>query len=102
MEHSYETLLEALNDLARRGYTHNFNIQCDALECKELSLLLKPEDFEIVEFYRFEGNSNPGDEEVVYAIESKNGIKGVMVNAYGVYSDNVSDEILQKLKVDRK
>jgi hypothetical protein len=102
MDYSYETLSEALNDLAKRGYTHNFNIQCDNIECKELSMLIKPEDFEIVEYYRFEGDSNPDDEEAVYAIESKGGIKGVLVNAFGTYSDNISDEILQKLKIDRK
>jgi hypothetical protein len=101
MAHSYETLSEALNDLAKRGYTNNFNVQCDNIECKELELFLKPDDFEIVEFYRFEGESDPGDEEVVYAIESKNGVKGVLVNAFGIYSDNVSDEILKKLRIDR-
>lgn len=101
MEYSYNTLSEALNDLAKRGYVHDFNVQCDAIECKELRLLLKPEDFEIVEFYRFEGISDPGDEETVYAIESSGGVKGVMVNAFGIYSDNVSDEILQKLRIQR-
>lgn len=102
MSHSYETLSEALSDLAKRGYTHNFNIQCDAIECKALTLMLKPEDFEIVEFYRFEGDSNPDDEEIVYAIESKNRIKGVLVNAFGTYADPISDQILQKLNVERK
>lgn len=101
MEYSYNTLSEALNDLAKRGYVHDFNIQCDAIECKKLSLLLKPADFEIVEFYRFEGESNPADEETVYAIESTGGVKGVMVNAYGIYGENISDEILQKLKIQR-
>jgi hypothetical protein len=101
MTYSYETVTEALNDLAKRGFTNNFNIQCDNVECKELSLLLKPEDFEIVEYYRFEGNSNPADQEIVYAIESKNGVKGVLVNAFGIYGDEVSDKILKKLKIER-
>ena len=99
--YSYETVTEALADLSKRGFVNNFNVQCDSLECKELSLVLKPGDFEIVEFYRFEGDSNPGDEEVVYAIESKNGVKGTLVNAFGIYSDEISDEILKKLKIDR-
>jgi hypothetical protein len=63
--------------------------------------MLSPEDFEIVEFYRFEGDSNPGDEETVYAIQSKDGVKGVLVNAFGIYSDGLTDEILQKLKIER-
>jgi hypothetical protein len=99
--YSYETVTEALAGLAQRGYTNNFNIQCDSLECKDLNLMLRPEDFEIVEFYRFEGDSNPGDEETVYAIQSKDGVKGVLVNAFGIYSDGLTDEILQKLKIER-
>lgn len=101
MEYSYDTLSEALNDLAKRGYTHDFNVECDYIECKDLELMLKPEDFEITEFYRFEGESNPGDEEVVFAIESKDGTKGVLVNAFGIYGDTVSDEMLKKLRIDR-
>ncbi len=97
--YSYETLLEALNDLAKRGYTHNFNIECDALECRSLALKLHPNDFEITEFYRFEGDSNPDDEEIVYAIESKDGVKGTLVNAYGIYSDEISGEMVKKLNI---
>ena len=99
--HSYETLSEALSDLGKRGFVHDFNIECDSIECKSLSLKLRPNAFEITEFYRFEGDSNPGDEEVVYAVTSNDGIKGTLVNAYGAYSDEVTDELLEKLKIDR-
>lgn len=98
---SYETLSEALNDLNKRGFVHNFNIECDSIECKPLALKLHPDDFEITEFYRFEGDSNPGDEEVVYAITSTGGIKGTIVDAYGAYSEKLTDELLEKLKIDR-
>ncbi|MCI0448352.1 MAG: phosphoribosylpyrophosphate synthetase [Chlorobi bacterium] len=99
--YSYETVTEALESLYRRGYANNFNIKDSALECKNLNLVLKPEDFEIVEFYRFEGETNPGDEEIVYAIESKDGVKGTLVSAFGIYADEVSDEVLKKLKIER-
>ena len=97
--YSYETLSEALNDLSKRGYVHNFNIECDCLKCASLELRLNPDEFEIIEFYRFEGDSNPDDEEIVYAISSKNGIKGTLVNAYGIYSDEISGEMVKKLKI---
>lgn len=99
--YSYETVTEALSDLKERGFTADFNIQCDAIECRDLDLQLRPADFEIVEFYRFEGDSNPGDEEVVYAIESKEGLKGVLVDAFGTYSGELSSEILEKLRIER-
>ncbi len=97
--HSYETLTEALNDLAKRGYVHNFNIECDCIKCTAIELKLHPDDFEITEFYRFEGDSNPDDEEILYAIASKDGIKGTLVNAYGIYSDEISSEMVKKLNI---
>jgi hypothetical protein len=100
--HSYETVTEALNDLSKRGFTNSFNIKANGIECGELNLLLLPDNFEIVEVYRFEGNSNPDDEEVVYAIESKDGAKGVIVDAFGAYADDISSELISKLRYSKK
>jgi hypothetical protein len=99
--YSYETLSEALADLTKRGYNNDFNLHSDCIECKGLNIKLKPEDFEIDEYYRFEGNTDPGDEEIVYAISSIDGTKGVLVDAFGVYADEISPEILSKLKIER-
>lgn len=41
---------------------------------------LNPDKFEITQMYRFEGDTNPEDEAVVYAIESQDGHKGTLVN----------------------
>ena len=97
---SYDTSSEALRDLKRRGFTLDFNLKENCIACDEENLQLAPEAFQIKEVYRFEGNSNPSDEEVVYAIESNDGRKGVIVNAFGIYSDSLSDEMIAKL--DRK
>jgi hypothetical protein len=94
----YETLTDALKDLQERGYVYNFNLSDDCLECKEVDVRLHPEQFAITEFYRFEGPSDPADNSVVYAIESDQGIKGVLVNAYGVYADSLSADMLNKLR----
>jgi hypothetical protein len=37
----------------------------------------------------------------VYAIESKSGKKGVLVNAFGVYSEPLSDEMIKKLSFQK-
>lgn len=97
--HSYETLSEALDNLKERGYTENFNLQSDCLECSALSLRLHPEDFIIDEYHRFEGDSNPDDNSVVYAISSNDGVKGVLVDAYGMYSENMTPAMARKLQV---
>ena len=100
---SYDTVSTALNSLKERGFTKDFNIAFDKVICKETNECLNPNEFEITEVYRFEGNSNPSDEAIVYAIVSKDGsMKGVAVNAYGMYSDAMSDEIIKKLSIHRK
>ncbi len=95
---NYDTLSEAVNDLVKRGYTSNFNIKRDCLTCVENEINLHPDDFEIDEVHRFEGDTDPGDENVLYAISSdKFKIKGLLVNAFGMYSDSFSGELIEKL-----
>ena len=96
--YTYDTVTEAVTDLKRRGYTIDFNVEFDRIVCHETPISLLPHEFEIVEVHRYEGNSDPGDEEVVYAIESKHGQKGILVDAFGLYSDDVSSEMVEKLK----
>ena len=95
---TYDTSSEALTDLKLRGFTLDFNLEENCISCKDENLRLKPEDFHIVEVYRFEGASNPSDEEVVFAIESINGKKGVLTDAFGLYSTALSAELIAKLK----
>lgn len=100
MMYIYETLTEAVADLGIRGYEYDFTLSQDYIECKSLDLQLMPEEFEIDEFYRFEGMTDPDDSAVIYAISSPVGnLKGVIIDAYGVYAENISPELLNKLKI---
>ena len=99
--YSYDTVSEAINDLAKRGYTHDFNVHEDqhCLVCNNTMTELSPDEFEITEVYRFEGETDPADEMILYAISStKHAIKGVLLNAYGIYADSTISKIVEKLK----
>ena len=98
---TYDTLSAAVEGLRSRGYTEDFNLLPTCLECPSLALMMHPADFRIDEFYRFEGASNPDDNSIVYAISSNQGIRGVLVDAYGVYSDSLTEEMIDKLKISR-
>jgi hypothetical protein len=99
---SYDTVVDALNGLKAKGYTIDFNIAFDKITCSKKETCLHPDEFEIVETYRFEGETNPSDEDVVYAIESKQGnIKGVITSAFGLYADSISSEMIKKLSVHK-
>jgi hypothetical protein len=97
---NYDTVSEAVNDLAQLGYTFNFTIAGYCIACDEKGVSLLPADFEIDAVYRFEGDTDPADATVVYAISARQGdVKGLVVNAYGIYADGVSDELVAKLSV---
>ena len=102
---SYDTVSEAVNDLVKRGYTSDFNLNHDVnfLICNKTSTSLSPEEFEIDEVHRFEGDTDPGDETIVFAISSmKHDIKGIVVNAYGMYADNAASRIVKYLDAKAK
>ena len=100
---NYDTVSTAINSLKERGYKTDFNIAFDKLICKETKTCLNPDEFEITEVYRFEGESNPSDEAVLYAVESKEkNLKGTIVNGYGIYADPISDNMIKKLSINRK
>lgn len=95
----YTTLTDALDDLRQRGFSADFNLKQNSIACSALELELRPDEFAIVEVHRFEGATNPDDSSVLYAIEGKGGLKGVLVDAYGMYADPVSTDLLAKLQI---
>ena len=99
---NYDTVVAALNGLKAKGYTHDFNIEFDNIKCHENNVCLNPDEFEITETFRFEGDTNPSDEDVVYAVESKDGtIKGTITSAFGTYADNTSAAMIKKLSIQQ-
>ena len=99
---TYVTLSETMNDLRSQGYTEDFNLRQNCLECRNGEYQVFADEFKVDSFYRFEGESNPSDEAILYAISSdKYNLKGVLVNAYGIYSEPVADEMMEKLEITR-
>lgn len=96
---TFDTLTEALDTLRRQGFTLDYNLKEDCLKCQQNAIELHPADFDIVDVYRFEGMTDPGDSTVLYAIESKTGQRGTLVDAYGPYADAVSPEMAEKLTI---
>lgn len=100
MKTAYDTLSQAIEDLNKEGYTEDFNLLDRGIEVKAMKVNYDPENFNIVKTYRFEGMTNPGDSSILYVIETNNGIKGTLVDAYGAYADTMSKEMVEKLSTN--
>jgi hypothetical protein len=72
--------------LEREGFTEHFMVKGGALRSGN-GAAFAPRDVTIREFGRYEGVSNPSDESVVYAIESRDGVRGTLIDAFGAYAD---------------
>jgi hypothetical protein len=99
LNESFGTLSETINGLVKLGYTHDFNIKEDCIVCPNTNIPLSPEEFHIDHVYRFEGDSDPEYQSILYAISSKkHNLKGTLVNGYGISADEATSRLIEKLK----
>lgn len=96
----YKNLVDALNGLKAQGYVEDFNLAENCLVCRAGAYQLLADEFQVDTSYRFEGDSSaPDDQSVVYAISSlTHELKGTLVSSYGMYTDTVTAEIIEKLR----
>lgn len=95
-------LEKCMHKLEADGYTDQYKVEkgklCDLTNNKKY----KPIDVKAVNFYRFEGISNPDDMSILYAIETSDGRKGTLVDAYGFYSDDETGEFINQIEITKK
>jgi hypothetical protein len=96
------TLSEVMNNLKDKGYTDGFEIENDLLVGRETDKKYHPDELTIKKVFRFEGDSDPADMSILYAIETNDGDKGVYVDAFGTYGDQSSGtaEFLKKVNIE--
>lgn len=99
IETGYETLAGAIDQLARRGFTESFSVVGNRLRVVETRKTFRPDEVVVREYRRFEGVSDPDDMAIVYAIETEGGIRGTLVDAYGVYSDPAVSAFLEAVPI---
>jgi hypothetical protein len=84
----FKSLGDALIDLRKRGYKTDFSVETFCLYCGDLDMRLNPEEFKVDEEYRFGGDAADEEDTVLVAITSSSGVKGILVDSYGAYSEN--------------
>src|SRR5690606_1151814 len=92
------TVSESINKSIKSGYKKDFLIQDDQLTFEGARRSYRPEEVRIQNFYRFEGESDPADNSILYLLRTKDGTKGTLLDAYGPYADPSITRFVKKVE----
>ncbi|MFW6257545.1 MAG: phosphoribosylpyrophosphate synthetase [Prolixibacteraceae bacterium] len=98
MNNQYTTLSEAVELLKKRGYSHNFRVSDRGELIETGEERFDPSKVKLVEFHRFEGTSDPADMSIVYVLETESGIKGTVVDSFGVEGSETISDFMNKVE----
>lgn len=90
-----KSLATCLSKMVKDGYTEGFQITEKGLESIQKHNSYKPEQIQMINSFRFEGESDGDENAILYVIETSDGTKGTLLNAHGIYND---PEVLKFMK----
>lgn len=96
------TLAGMIDELGHRGFTEHFMVADRRLRAVGSGKTFGAEGVVISEYHRFEGVSDPDDMAILYAIETRSGLRGTLVDAFGVYSDPRVGEFIEDVMIRRQ
>jgi hypothetical protein len=76
-----------INKMMKKGYTEGFRAEKNGLFAPSKEKHYEPAEINVVNFYRFEGDSDPADNAILYVIETTDGLKGTLMDSYGADAD---------------
>ncbi len=98
------TLSQVMEKMRNKGWTHEFKMSDHGrMQSSESQKVYNPDDLKIVRTFRFEGESDPADSNILYLMEDKEGEKGYVLDAYGMYSSHEEsgfDDFIKKIPVE--
>nr|WP_121270353.1 hypothetical protein [Pedobacter schmidteae] len=103
MEHPIEmnTLSQILEKLRQKGLDNEIKMTDHGkMQGVGLNKIYNPEDLTIIKTYRFEGDSDPADNSVLYLLEDQDQQIGYILDAYGMYTSQENagfDDFLKKI-----
>lgn len=92
------SMAEIVRKFEAMGYTHSLNAAGDHFELEDGAKVFC-DNFSVDHMSRFENTSDPDDNAVVYAITvTEPEIKGLFIESFGLYHEELSREMRQKLR----
>src|SRR6186997_624918 len=93
-----KTLATSVNKLVENGFRENFKVGEKGLFSEQQDCCYAPEEVHVKDFFRFEGASDPADNSILYAIETNDGTKGTLIDAYGSYNDPLIGKFIKQVE----
>lgn len=97
-----ETLSEAIKSIEKNGYNTEFKAEEKGIKSLKTGKIYNPQDLEIEEVHRFEGDTDVDDMSVLYSILAYDGTKGWIADAYGPYADEFVSKFIGAMKINRE
>jgi hypothetical protein len=94
----YDTLTDATENLLKEGYTKNFQVSETGNLTDNKDLEFEPSEVILKEFHRFEGISNPADSSILYAVQTRSGEKGIVIDSYGADGSETTSDFMNKVE----
>ena len=99
--HAHSSEAPAIASLARNGFVDEFTVHDGALTLGGTGRSFRPEELRIRDHFRFEGTSDPDDMSVIYALEARDGTRGILVDAFGAYADPTITAVVDRIPMER-
>jgi hypothetical protein len=92
-----DTISNVLDHLKLKGHDNEFTINKHGLVNLRGKIYLRSE-MKIIKTYRFEGDSDPAEEAIIYIIKAYDGNIGYSLDGYGIYAVHTNDEFADIIK----
>ncbi len=87
---SMESITSVLSHLKEMGWDHEFKVtETNKLELNGRTYQTK--DIELVQTYRFEDDTDPSEQAIIYIIKTPDQMHGYSIDSYGIYSNHNND-----------
>ncbi|MEJ7587020.1 MAG: hypothetical protein WKI04_05615 [Ferruginibacter sp.] len=96
MTNTLNTINSIVHDLQTEGFVHTFSIIKDEIGCSGPRKLYKPGEIKIVKENKYSANPYSASSTIIYALETNDGYKGILINRCGMYSDKAIEKFIQK------
>lgn len=97
------TLTQILEKLRLKKFDKEFRMTDEGFTAGNQKFY-EPEDLKIIRTYRFEGESDPADNCVLYILEANDGLIGYTMDVYGADGNQCEgyDDFLRKIVVEER